>query len=102
MTILKSNSAFAARGFALFSETNSTNDNWKESQQSAIAATSKAPTNDRESAILRSLAPGNYTAILKGKTTPPESRWWKSITYRESCQVPGRITIGEPCSNSLR
>ena len=50
-----------------------TNDNWKvddqthQSQQAAITATGIAPPHDSESAILRTLAPGNYTAILKGK-----------------------------------
>jgi len=43
------------------------NDNWKNSQQAAIAATGKAPPNDNESAILALLAPGNYTAIVAGK-----------------------------------
>ena len=43
------------------------NDNWKNSQQAAIAATGKAPPNDSESAILGLLAPGNYTAIVAGK-----------------------------------
>lgn len=43
------------------------NDNWKDSQQAAIAATGKAPPNDHESAILGLLAPGNYTAIVAGK-----------------------------------
>jgi hypothetical protein len=43
------------------------NDNWKDSQQAAIAATGKAPLNDHESAILALLAPGNYTAIVAGK-----------------------------------
>jgi hypothetical protein len=43
------------------------NDNWKDSQQADIAATGKAPSNDRESAILALLAPGNYTAIVAGK-----------------------------------
>ncbi|MDQ6655259.1 MAG: hypothetical protein M3Y80_05545 [Verrucomicrobiota bacterium] len=43
------------------------NDDWKESQQSAIAATGIAPANDRESAILRHLSPGRYTAIVRGK-----------------------------------
>ena len=42
-------------------------DNWKDSQQAAIAATGKAPPNDNESAILGLLAPGNYTAIVAGK-----------------------------------
>lgn len=44
-----------------------TNDNWKESQQNAIVATGKAPPNDSESAILQTLAPGNYTVIVSGK-----------------------------------
>src|SRR5205823_12396749 len=44
-----------------------TNDNWKESQQAAITATGKAPPFDSESAILRTLAPGNYTVIVRGK-----------------------------------
>jgi hypothetical protein len=43
------------------------NDNWKDSQQAAIAATGKAPPNDNESAILGLLAPGNYPAIVAGK-----------------------------------
>lgn len=43
------------------------NDNWKDSQQAAIAATGKAPPNDHESAVLALLAPGNYTAIVAGK-----------------------------------
>ena len=44
------------------------NDNWKDAQQSDIAATMIAPTDDREAAILSSLAPGNYTAIVRGKS----------------------------------
>ncbi len=43
------------------------NDNWKTSQDSAIAACGIAPADVRESAIVRSLAPGNYTAIVRGK-----------------------------------
>jgi FG-GAP repeat len=44
-----------------------TNDNWKSTQQAAIQATGKAPPHDSESAILQTLMPGNYTAILAGK-----------------------------------
>ncbi|MEY2603599.1 MAG: hypothetical protein QOH31_1380, partial [Verrucomicrobiota bacterium] len=44
-----------------------TNDNWKDAQQADIAATGLAPTNDFESAILQTLAPGAYTAIVRGK-----------------------------------
>lgn len=48
------------------------NDNWKirsdgSSQQAEIEATTIPPSNDLESAILRSLAPGAYTAVLRGK-----------------------------------
>ena len=43
------------------------NDDWKESQQAQIAATGLAPTDDQESAILTTLSPANYTAIVRGK-----------------------------------
>jgi len=43
------------------------NNDWKDSQQAAIQATGLQPPNDLESAILRTLAPGNYTAILSGR-----------------------------------
>ena len=42
------------------------NDNWKESQQAEIEATGLQPTNDAESAILQTLEPGAYTAIVRG------------------------------------
>ncbi|HWX15018.1 MAG TPA: choice-of-anchor Q domain-containing protein [Chthoniobacterales bacterium] len=42
------------------------NDNWKESQRTEISATGLAPTDDRESAIVATLPPGNYTAIVHG------------------------------------
>jgi plastocyanin len=44
----------------------SSNDNWKDAQQAEIAATGLAPTNDLESAVLLTLAPGSYTAIVRG------------------------------------
>jgi len=44
-----------------------TNDNWQSSAQaSAISATGLAPSNPLESAILVTLSPGNYTAIVRG------------------------------------
>ena len=43
------------------------NDNWKETQQTEIEATGLQPTNDLESAVLETLAPGAYTAIVAGK-----------------------------------
>jgi serine protease AprX len=44
------------------------NDNWKDSAERAqIEGSGIAPSHDNESAILRNLAPGAYTAVLKGK-----------------------------------
>lgn len=43
------------------------NDNWKDSQQAELQATGIAPTDDRESAIVRTLVPGLYSAIVRGK-----------------------------------
>ena len=43
------------------------NDNWKDSQQAAIEKTGIPPKDDRESAILTTLVPGQYTAIVQGK-----------------------------------
>src|SRR5256714_5498928 len=47
------------------------NDNWKarpdgSSQRGEIEATAVMPANDLESALLQNLAPGNYTAIVRG------------------------------------
>jgi hypothetical protein len=43
------------------------NDNWQSNQWAAqISATGLAPSNARESAIIATLAPGNYTAIMRG------------------------------------
>ena len=42
------------------------NDNWKETQQTEIEATGLQPTNDLESAILMSLPPSSYTAVVSG------------------------------------
>ncbi|MGI8957283.1 MAG: beta strand repeat-containing protein [Chthoniobacterales bacterium] len=43
-----------------------TNDNWRDDQETEISATGLMPTDDAESAILQTLAPGNYTAIVRG------------------------------------
>ena len=43
-----------------------TNDNWRNSQEAAIIATTIPPTDDREAAIVATLPPGHYTAIVKG------------------------------------
>jgi hypothetical protein len=43
------------------------NDNWRDTQETEIKATGIPPTNDLESAIVITLAPGNYTGLIKGK-----------------------------------
>lgn len=42
------------------------NNNWRDSQESEIAGTTIPPANNLESAIVRTLDPGAYTAILRG------------------------------------
>jgi hypothetical protein len=45
-----------------------TNDDWRNSPEAAeIMSSGLAPTNDRESAMIATLAPGQYTAQLAGK-----------------------------------
>jgi glucose/arabinose dehydrogenase len=43
------------------------NDNWKDAQQADIQAIGLAPRDDREAALIATLPPGNYTAVVTGK-----------------------------------
>ena len=43
------------------------NDNWKDAQQTDIETSGFQPQNDLESAIISTLDPGNYTAVVSGK-----------------------------------
>ncbi len=43
------------------------NNNWRDNQETKIQNTGLAPTNNLESAIVATLAPGAYTALLRGK-----------------------------------
>ncbi len=43
-----------------------TNDDWRATQEAEITASTLAPTDNRESAIIATLAPGPYTAIVRG------------------------------------
>ena len=45
----------------------SSNDNWKDEEQADIEATGLQPSDDRESALVTTLAPSNYTALVRGK-----------------------------------
>ena len=42
------------------------NNNWRDDQEAEIMATGLAPNDDLESAILATLDPGAYTAIVRG------------------------------------
>ena len=43
------------------------NNDWQDTDQEKIKATGIAPTHEKESVILATLAPGNYTAIVRGQ-----------------------------------
>jgi hypothetical protein len=42
------------------------NNNWREDQQADIEATTIPPSNDLEAAVVATLAPGPYTAVVRG------------------------------------
>jgi hypothetical protein len=44
------------------------NDDWKDSQQTALESIGLSPQNNAESAIVTRLGPGAYTAIVRGKS----------------------------------
>lgn len=44
----------------------SSNDNWGDTQETAIQSSGLAPSNVFESAIIATLSPGNYTSIVRG------------------------------------
>ncbi len=43
------------------------NEGWRNTQEADITATTIPPSNDNEAAILATLVPGNYTAVVRGK-----------------------------------
>lgn len=83
------------------------NDDWT-SNQAAIQATGLAPTDPRESAIARTLAPGLYTAIVSGNgtatgvalaevydtDTQPSTTALANISTRGSVQTQNNVLIG--------
>lgn len=44
-----------------------TNDNWKDEQETTLRVANLAPANDEEAALVESLPPGAYTAIMRDK-----------------------------------
>ncbi len=55
---------FDSEGSLIFS-----NDNWRSTQAEQIIATGLAPADDRESAIVATLLPGSYTALVRDATS---------------------------------
>jgi hypothetical protein len=47
------------------------NDNWRSTQEAEIQQSGLAPSDDKESAIIKRLDPGNYTAIIRGADGSP-------------------------------
>jgi hypothetical protein len=43
------------------------NDNWRETQENEILATTIAPADNKEPSVLGTFVPGAYTAIVRGK-----------------------------------
>ncbi len=85
------------------------NDNWRTTQiggiitgdqVAEIQATGAAPTNDAESALIATLAPGNYTAQIRGRTTPPGSAWPRLTTsacpHSPAMPMSARAALSKP------
>jgi hypothetical protein len=47
------------------------NDNWQTSQQAELESLNLAPTDPKEAALVKQLAPGAYTAIVRGHSDRP-------------------------------
>jgi hypothetical protein len=84
-----------------------TNDNWKDTQRQEIEATTIPPTDDRESAIVRTLTPGAYTAIVSDRNggsgvglvevydlTSGASSQLANIATRGKVQLDANVLIG--------
>ena len=57
----------ASRGIGHATVQRFSNEGWRNTQEADIKATTIPPSNDNEAAILATLVPGNYTAIVRGK-----------------------------------
>ena len=83
------------------------NQDWKDSQQTAIENTGIPPQNDLESAIVATLSPGAYTAIVRGKNdttgvglieaydlAPAASALLANISTRGLVQTGNNVMVG--------
>ncbi len=85
-----------------------TNDNWMDTQKTEITASGLKPTDNLESAILATLEPGAYTAIVRGKNggtgvglveaydldPPPSASKLANISTRGFVQTGDNVMIG--------
>lgn len=83
-----------------------TNDDWRSDQEQEIIDTAIPPANDKESAVVAELAPGNYTAVVNGVADgtgialvevydlTPESGKLANISTRALVGVGDNVLIG--------
>jgi uncharacterized delta-60 repeat protein len=92
------------------------NDNWRSDQEAEIIATGLGPTYDSESAVLATIPPGSYTAILDGHgigqieiirigAAPSNSRlaafFSRAFVQTASNVLVGKVTIDGPQSHRI-
>lgn len=83
------------------------NDNWQSASNASLIPVALRPQDPRESAILISLAPGNYTAIVSGKSgtsgvglveiydlSPSASSQLTNVSTRGTVQTGDDVMIG--------
>ena len=76
------------------------NDNWT-SHRSEVEATGVAPTDNRESAIVATLSPGNYTCVLQSKTGTPGVGLFElydldaASSHLANISTRGKVGLGE-------
>ena len=77
------------------------NDNWKTDQRAELEAIGIQPTNDAESALVASLPPGNYTAVVRGGELHHRRSAGRSVqrgalrggSQPIHCDQPGRLPV---------
>jgi len=66
------------------------NNVWKDDpqQRAAIEAAGLGPSHDEEAALVEIVAPGAYTAVVRGSGQAPASGSWKLSIFRKQSQTP--------------
>lgn len=68
-----------------------TNDNWRETQEADVTATTIPPSSEKESSIVATLVPGNYTAVVRGKNNTTGVRLGRSLQF--AIAAAGRCSV---------